>query len=139
MKSTPKKNILNNTENIIKDTGSFMIIEFIVSQKTFYFQGYLSYRFLKFLLSIFMHWLKFVVTHHDQLSKIVFCFILFIVGHSPVAHLRGCVGYGRTPLPILSTIFSNVRCPFLPIILFWNHNTLRLLYNFTRFLHEFLK
>ena len=31
MKSTPKKNILNNTENIIKDTGSFMLIEFIVS------------------------------------------------------------------------------------------------------------
>ena len=35
-----------------------------------------------------------------------------------VAYLRGCVGWGHTPLQILSVLFLNFKYPFLPIILF---------------------
>ena len=41
---------------------------------------------------------------------------LSILYRKTVAYLRGCLGCGRTPVRMLSALFSNVKCPSLSFI-----------------------
>ena len=52
----------------------------------------------------------------------------------------GVRGVRKHPPPNIKCPFLNVKCPFLPIFFFFlNQNTLKVFYNFSKFLHDFLK
>ena len=80
-----------------------------------------------------------------QISKVIYTCIFVKVKHT---RIFVCMDSGvsedvrgmRTHPPTnIKCPFSNVKCPFLPIISFYNQNTLKVFYNFTKFLHDFLK